>query len=120
MPLRSYNCGCGNTWDELIDGEYPEYMECPRCGWPAKYRWAVTTFSAPVQNFRVDFQPGYDLAAGRHFDTKKDRDNWLGKNNLRMDKSSSGKIVHTDESFVKRNFMPKGIYTPRRVGSGKE
>ena len=120
MPLRSYSCGCGNVWDELIDGEYPKYMKCPRCGWPAQYRWAVSTFTAPVQNFRVDFQPGYDLAAGRYFDTRKDRNEWAARNNVKMDKSSSGSMIYTDENFVKRNFMPKGTYTPRRVGSGKE
>ena len=105
-------------WDELIDGEYPEYMKCPHCGAPAQYLWAVSTFTAPVQNFRVDFQAGYDLAAGRHFDTKKDRNEWAAKNNVKIDKSSSGSIVYKDENFVKRNFMPKGTYTPRRVGGG--
>jgi hypothetical protein len=76
MPLRNYLCKCGYQDDRLFHKEYPKSIECPECGGDMDYRLG------PVL-FRVEFQSGFDTSAGEYFDKKRDRDNWLEKNNRR-------------------------------------
>ena len=71
MPLREYKCSCGKVREELYkQGEdYPKTIKC-ECGKRANYCLGRTTF-------KFQFWDGYDLAAGEHFNSQKERDNWL-------------------------------------------
>ena len=75
MPLREYRCPNGHTTDELIDGDYPKKIICGGCGLPAVYRIGRVSFS-------IDFRAGFDAGAGSNFNTARQRDTFLDKNNL--------------------------------------
>ena len=74
MPLREYVCPNGHVTDELFDGEYPKSIRC-ECGERAAYRIAPVTF-------KLDFRYGWDAGAGKYFDSARQRDTFLDKNNL--------------------------------------
>jgi hypothetical protein len=75
MPLREYYCSrCGRVKDELYGNRYPKTLPCD-CGGVSRYR-----FGAPV--FRVNFRYGWDVGAGKYFNSARQRDNFLAEHNL--------------------------------------
>lgn len=83
MALRGYRCEkCGKETEELFWKDYPRSIPCPRCGGKAVYRISDTRYAKlgdrQPKRYKVDFRSGeYDLAAGRVFNSKKERENWL-------------------------------------------
>jgi len=75
VALREYKCECGNVFEELISGEYPKTYPCPECGKLGEYR-----FGLPI--VRIPFTYGWDPGAGKYFDSQRQRDTHLDKNNL--------------------------------------
>ena len=75
MPLREYKCSCGHSFDELYSNKYPKHRKCPICGEQAVYVFSAVTF-------RLDFRDGWDQGAGAYFDSARQRDTHLDKNNL--------------------------------------
>jgi len=96
MPLRTYKCSCGIVWDELISGNPPATMKCEKCGRKGKFTfsYSLLTEKNRMKNYRVDFKPGYDLGAGRVFNTKMERENWLSEKGYRQDKTTSGSKIN--------------------------
>lgn len=74
MPLYPYKCKtCGKEEDFLLDYEHKDPLCCNN-----PMERTFTTFG-----FSVDFKEGWDAGAGRYFDTKRERNNWIAENNLR-------------------------------------
>lgn len=76
MPLREYRCRCGHAQDELICGDYPDEVVCEQCGGKAKYRFAPAAF-------KFGFRDGYDWGAGAHFNSDRERNNYIAEKGLR-------------------------------------
>lgn len=77
MPIREWKCtGCGKVQTELVFGQYPAQKKC-ECGGTAEYMFGVPI----VRNY---FRDGFDMGAGRHFNSQRERDNWLSKTNTRI------------------------------------
>ena len=84
MPLRIYKCPyCGRETEELYWNEYPQEIRC-ECG-----EMAQNKFGAPGAVW-VNWRPGYDVGLDRHFDTKRERDNFLAEHGLTEMKTTSG------------------------------
>lgn len=80
MPLYDYQClECGDTKEYLLDMEH----EAPVCRCGGKMAQIYRTPHYPT----VSFHEGYDIGAGRHFSTEKQRDGWLKDNKLRRIRS---------------------------------
>jgi hypothetical protein len=50
---------------------------CPLCGKKVKRLW-----TAPPK-IVVDFRDGWDMGAGKYFNTKMERDNWVAEKGIR-------------------------------------
>lgn len=90
MPIREYECTCGKKYEELFADEYPKTIPC-ECGDRAHHRFS--TFATVVV-----FRPGIDWGLGEHFDTARQRDNFLAKEapNLRkVSHAPKGKRINT-------------------------
>ena len=84
MAIREYRCEtCGKKTEKLYWNDYPKEITC-ECGEKAHY-----IFSAPGAVW-VNWRPGYDVGLGRHFSSKRERDNYLAENNLSEDRDVSG------------------------------
>ena len=75
MALREYKCKCGNSFDLLFPGEYPKTTKCDVCGGTAKLMFSNFAFA-------FTFRDGWDPGAGKRFDSKRKRDNFLAEHNL--------------------------------------
>ena len=78
MPIHDYQCEKGHKWEEIF-GIKDEIVErpCPECGGRGR-----KIYTSPAV-FKVDFRPGWDDGAGEYFNTKRERDTFLDKNDLR-------------------------------------
>jgi len=75
MALREYRCKCGNSFDLIFPGEYPKTTKCDVCGGTAEYRFGNFSYA-------TTFRYGWDAGAGKYFDSKRPRDNFLAEHNL--------------------------------------
>jgi len=79
MPIRAYECRrCGRKVDEIYDGKYPKTIAC-ECGARMDNVLGGVTF-------RLAFNDGFDMGAGRSFYSQRERDEWLVKTNKRRRK----------------------------------
>jgi len=84
MPIREYRCvACGHTQEELTGQTYSKTTKCERCNALSVHKWSIASHYC-------GFDSGYDIAAGRFFYTKQERDNWLSENNMKEDRGMSG------------------------------
>jgi hypothetical protein len=80
VPLYPYRCPtCGNKDDYILEFDHDD-PEC--CGGKMHLVFSDIHFG-----FSIDFTPGWDDGAGRYFDTKTARENWVAENNLRRIRS---------------------------------
>lgn len=80
MPIREYRCTrCGKV-QEFITGfdQFPKSAKCS-CGARARYQFRPTRAFA----FNFTFKYGWDPGAGKYFDSKRQRDTYLDRKNLR-------------------------------------
>jgi len=54
---------------------FPRRIKCAHCNHLASYKIGAVSFS-------IDFRAGFDPSAGSHFNTARQRDTFLDKNNL--------------------------------------
>ena len=78
MPIYAFHCPAHGRFEDVLSvkqltGTWP----CPKCNKQAK--WAP---SVPAPH-RVDFTAGWNGGAGKHFDTKKDREIWMRESGSR-------------------------------------
>lgn len=84
MPIRLYKCPiCGSEMQELHFGVYPNRIKC-KCGKDALLKWTAPSL------VKTDFRPGFDIGLGRHFETKRQRDNYTAAHNISEVKDISG------------------------------
>ena len=75
MALRGYKCAeCGHSFDLVFSKEYPLQYKC-ECGAMAQYH--IGNFA-----FAFTFKYGWDPGAGKGFDSKRQRDNFLAEKEL--------------------------------------
>ena len=75
MALREYKCPYGHSVDLIFAGAYPEKIVCEECGALAEIQ--LSNFS-----YAMTFRYGWDAGAGKYFDSKRPRDNFLAEHNL--------------------------------------
>lgn len=73
MPY--FDVACAKHGRQEVFGSVP--TGCPLCGSKVKRLW-----SNPPK-IVVDFTSGWDMGAGRYFDTKRARDNWVAQKGIR-------------------------------------
>lgn len=79
MPLFDLECrNCDHKLkDELFPMGKTPRKKCPECG---KMMRQIYTNGA---SFRMEFRPGFNIGAGEHFETKRQRDTFYRENGLR-------------------------------------
>ena len=75
MPLFDVICPAHGQQEALAKDS--SSLACPVCGSRVERKFS----SPPV--FRMEFSAGWDMGAGRHFDTKRQRDNWIAERGTR-------------------------------------
>ena len=75
MPLYEFQCECGVVAPELRDLGHTKPPVC-ECGKTMKRKWSSFSFS-------IDFRDGYDIGLGRYFNTARERDYHIAKNQIR-------------------------------------
>jgi hypothetical protein len=75
MPL--FDASCPEHGHQEIFSSSHEKLECLVCG-----RRVERRYSSPP-SFKADFTYGWDMGAGRYFDTKAQRDNWMREAHVR-------------------------------------
>lgn len=74
MPLYDYRCPtCGKKEEFLLDFDHSP----PSCCGPMQ-----RIYNAPAIH-TTTFNDGFDVGAGRHFTSQRERDGWLKDNHLR-------------------------------------
>lgn len=77
MPLYPFKCDkCNREEDEFQSANQEHTLLCPRC--KAEMRRVFTPATTVVE-----FTPGWDMGAGKTFDTKRERDTYLSEKGLR-------------------------------------
>lgn len=77
MPLYQFRCPkCGKEIEELLPFDHDN----PLCAEHShgKMEQVLTPFS-----FSIDFRDGFDIGAGRNFNTARERNAYLQENNLK-------------------------------------
>ena len=98
MPIREYKCSnCSYFVDEIMRGAtYPHDMgKCPKCRKGSLYHtFAVSTTKSGnrLRGYTVDFVPGYDVGAGRYFETNSERHEWMARTGTKEDKGMSSSL----------------------------
>lgn len=80
MPLYEFSCECGVRVEELQKANDEHVMTCI-CGLP------MSRIFGGKQLIKIDFIPGLDIQAGKVFNTKRERDNFLAEKNWERIKS---------------------------------
>lgn len=81
MAIYPYRCDkCSRDLEVMQSPQEAHEATCPSCG--DRCRRVYTTFG-----ISVDFRDGLDVGAGRHFNTKRERENFLSQSNLRRVKT---------------------------------
>jgi hypothetical protein len=75
MPL--FDVFCDLHGEQEILTRDSDSLSCPVCD-----RRVERRFSSPP-SFKVDFTYGFDMGAGRYFDTKRQRDDWMREGKIR-------------------------------------
>jgi hypothetical protein len=75
MPLVEARCRDHGDYEALVLRR--DQAVCPTCGKDGK-----TVFNSPA-TYRMDFRSGWSSGAGKYFDTKRQRENWMVKTGSR-------------------------------------
>lgn len=76
MAIYQFRCKCGEEFQEMQSPHQEHRAPCPKCRKKAKM--VFTSFST-----RSGFTEGFDVAAGRHFNTDRQRNNFIAENQMR-------------------------------------
>lgn len=75
MPVYEFICDeCGKTTEEYFKADSIGKPEC--CGKPMR-----RIFTNP--GMRIGFRAGYDIGAGKYFDTDKQRHEWMARRGVK-------------------------------------
>jgi hypothetical protein len=75
MPIFDIECKEHGKQEIMSSGTT---MYCPVCEKEAKRLYSIDRMK-----ITVDFTPGWDMGAGKVFNTKMERNNWLAEKNYR-------------------------------------
>jgi len=81
MPLYDFRCTNKKCETEVFDifiasNDVRKGCACPDCNTKARRIYSAASF-------KFDFKAGFDAGAGQHFESAKQRDNYIGSHNLR-------------------------------------
>ena len=81
MPFYPFKCDdCVEAFEEFQKLKETHKGYCPKCGKEGKRVWT------PV-NFALDFKYGFDVGAGKYFDSNRQRNNYITEQGLRRVKA---------------------------------
>jgi putative FmdB family regulatory protein len=77
MPFFEHRCPKHGVFEHYASiKQFTKVRECPDCGSPSPL-----IFSKLGKHI-VDFTAGWNGGAGKHFDSKKDRETWMREKNM--------------------------------------
>ena len=77
MPVYEHDCPKHGVFEHYtLVKHFTKVRECPECKAPSPL-----IFSKPGKHI-VDFTAGWNGGAGKHFNSKKDRETWMREKNM--------------------------------------
>ena len=77
MPIYEWTCPDHGVFEELRSVKaFSKTAKCPECGQVSPIK------PSKIGKHIMDFTAGWNGGAGKHFNTKKDRETWMREKNM--------------------------------------